>query len=512
MKLHRNLSLFAGLFLLVVPSNFAAIIYVTPSGAGAMNGTSWTNAYPGTSLQIAINSANFGDEVWVANGTYLTTTGSDRTIAFSMKTGVEIYGSFVGNETNLSQRIISCGPNSILSGAIGTGSNTDNSYQVMRNTTIDDTTAMLDGFVITGGYDERSPTLTEGLGGGVLNIGSNGGHCLLTLRNCVVTGNQSEFGAGIFNDAYNGGQVYLVLENCIITNNHATGGGGGIDNFALQNGNIFCYITNTVISDNTADDAAGAIYCWGGLNGSAMAYLGNCTVVNNHVTSGVGGGFVIDQSNSGAGAGGGSGTARVDLRASIVWGNTAGTSPQFHIYQSGVAHADNSDVDITNQSGVHTLDSLSTNNINQDPLFLNENSPKGADSCWMTTDDGYQLSSSSPGLDYSLDLYSGKDLAFHTRLIGLQTELGAYELITNTTSVVGAKDLKLNIYPNPFISNIFITTEASISGSLINYCGKELRTISLSPGENNIDLSQLSSGIYFIYFPTTSIAYKVIKQ
>ncbi|HAY33618.1 MAG TPA: hypothetical protein PK536_02260 [Ignavibacteria bacterium] len=43
------------LFLISI-SNHAnsAVRYVTPTGAGLMNGTSWTNAFPGKFLQAAV--------------------------------------------------------------------------------------------------------------------------------------------------------------------------------------------------------------------------------------------------------------------------------------------------------------------------------------------------------------------------------------------------------------------------------------------------------------------------
>jgi hypothetical protein len=58
------------LFAVIVCSNAGAVIrYVTPAGAGFQNGTNWANAFPGTSLQTAINASAPGDEVWVAAGT-----------------------------------------------------------------------------------------------------------------------------------------------------------------------------------------------------------------------------------------------------------------------------------------------------------------------------------------------------------------------------------------------------------------------------------------------------------
>lgn len=109
----------------------SAIFYVTSTGAGAMNGTSWNDSYPSADLQTAIDLALPGDQVWVSCGTYYPTTGTDRNISFNMRQGVEIYGSFQGNETSLNQRVLPCGPCSVLSGEIGNNTTFDNSYTVV---------------------------------------------------------------------------------------------------------------------------------------------------------------------------------------------------------------------------------------------------------------------------------------------------------------------------------------------------------------------------------------------
>ncbi len=81
----------------VLPVRAAAIRYVKWNAGGANNGTSWTNAY--TSLQSALAAASSGAEIWVAAGTYGPTAGTDRTVSFTLKIGVEIYGGFAGTET-----------------------------------------------------------------------------------------------------------------------------------------------------------------------------------------------------------------------------------------------------------------------------------------------------------------------------------------------------------------------------------------------------------------------------
>jgi hypothetical protein len=83
-------------------ANGQIIRYVTTTGAGSNNGTSWEDAYDNTQLQTAINETAV-TQVWVAAGTYKPTSGNERNISFQMKNDVAYYGGFSGTETLLSQ-------------------------------------------------------------------------------------------------------------------------------------------------------------------------------------------------------------------------------------------------------------------------------------------------------------------------------------------------------------------------------------------------------------------------
>ncbi len=366
--------------------SYATIRYVTPSGGGTFDGSSWLNAFSGTALQAAIAVSGSGDEVWVATGTYFTTTTANRLISFSMKNGVIIYGGFQGNETMLSQRNLANGLTSTLSGAIGTAAANDNSYHVISNTNLNNT-AVIDGFIIRDAYDERTPTITDGLGGGIYNNGSNGGNtCSPTIRNCLITDNYSGFGGGIFNSGYNGGNASPVIANCIITNNTAMGG-AGIDNFGLLNGIASPTITNCVLYNNHATQRAGGMYCWGGNNGNTNPIVINTSFVNNTAIDG--GGVVCDRLNS---AGGSSGNSNPVFRNCIFWGNTAsGAGPQFFILGGASFTATYTDINLTGQVPPHIISGPGTGNLNADPLFINTNSGQGQDGIWFTHDDGLQL-------------------------------------------------------------------------------------------------------------------------
>lgn len=418
------------LLLIAIKIN-AATRFVTPSGSGLMNGTSWANAFPGASLQAAINISAPGDEVWVAGGTYFPTATTNREISFSMRNGVSIYGSFAGTETQLSQRVWPGGLTSILSGEIGGAGIADNSYKVIYNQLLNNT-AILDGFIIRDGNDNRSPTSAgNGLGGGVYNHGFNpGGFCHPVIRNCLFTQNTASWGGGAFNNGYNGGNTQPTYISCVFYQNHALIEAGGMDSYGVG-GNASPTIFNSIFYDNTAATNVGAMYAWGGGGGTSNPVLINCVFANNRALNGYGGAFIADNLDENGITS--SGACTVTLQNCIVWNNTAtGISPQFHTRGTGAqVVATYSNINLTGQNSPHIITGPGTGNLNADPMFTNIALGAGLDGNWMNFDDGLQLQNSSPCINTGNNTgVALTDILSNNRIISSIVDLGAYEFNT----------------------------------------------------------------------------------
>nr|WP_293838412.1 choice-of-anchor Q domain-containing protein [uncultured Arsenicibacter sp.] len=265
--------------------------YVSTTGiTPAASATSWATST--TDLQGAIDASQPGDQVWVVTGLYkpTPTTGPDsRTISFSMKNGVAIYGGFAGGETSLSQRptinpVAGKPGSSTLSGDIDNdGTLTNNSYHVISNPTGLTTTAVLDGFVITGGNASGS---SANMGGGMYNNGSSP-----TLTNCLFVDNQATGGNGNSNK---GGAIYNngsspTLTNCSFQGNQATGGGANHGG-AMYNESSSPTLTNCSFQNNQATGGGGSANYGGAMynfNGSNPT-LTNCSFQGNQITGGNG--------------------------------------------------------------------------------------------------------------------------------------------------------------------------------------------------------------------------------
>jgi parallel beta-helix repeat protein len=189
--------------------------YVDSAATGANDGTSWTNAY--NDLQDALLAAKSFPQItqiWIANGTYMPTAGTQRNASFILNDTMELYGGFAGGEVNLVDRDPAV--NTVkLSGDIGiAGDSTDNVYQVVFMSS-GCTACLLDGVTVTRGNADGLANVND-RGAGVLSMGTG------TLRDLIIEYNTSSASGGaVF---CSGGQTQLTIDACILRFNTSLNG------------------------------------------------------------------------------------------------------------------------------------------------------------------------------------------------------------------------------------------------------------------------------------------------
>ena len=249
------------------------ITYVNAAASGANNGTSWTDAYTSLSPALSAGAPCTAGQVWVAAGTYKPTTGIDRSLSFSMKNGLSILGGFpnTGNPS-MAQRNPATNITT-LSGDIGGTGVSDNSYHVINNSSGLTNSAVMDGFVITGG-NANGPGGFQNMGGAVFNNGGGtGGVCSPKFERCIFTNNLADSGGAVYNCGFNSGTSSPTFTNCIFQNNTATNKGGAAYNDGRSAGKSNPEFINCSFSNNTA--SLGTVLYNIGTGGTSLPIITN---------------------------------------------------------------------------------------------------------------------------------------------------------------------------------------------------------------------------------------------
>lgn len=260
--------------------------------------------------------------------------------------------------------------------------------------------------VSSGGY------LNGGFGGAICNkLQTSQSETLTdTIKNCKFLNNTATFGGAGVSDYY-GGEKTTMISSLFYGNttyDAVTGYGAGA---AYQHVDGDASIINCVFANNNAagpNDDGGAILSYGGtLN------IINSTFSNNTSAS----------HNTGSGAISGAGyysQVTFNVTNSIIYGNDA---QQVYADYNASANYDHSLV-----KGA----TVSSPNLNTNPLFVNAANPAGADGIWGTADDGLFLQESSLAINAgTLDTVGLHlpiiDIAGNLRIQNSRIDMGAYE-------------------------------------------------------------------------------------
>ncbi|MEM6722498.1 MAG: choice-of-anchor Q domain-containing protein, partial [Bacteroidota bacterium] len=269
------------------------VIYVDIDAVGANNGNSWADAF--TSFQDGLNDARSGDQIWVAEGTYIpvscsSCTTNDRLISFILPSGVEAYGGFNGTETALDQRNFSSNL-TFLSGYIVIPiDSTDNSFRVVTSENTNDKT-IFDGFIVEEGNADGSSINGTFFSGGGLYIDANpSGIGNLKIRNCTIRNNFAGGGGGMAVDAVIGGTIEMEILNCTFENNRASTGnvsstGGAILMLGNSGAQIRPLIKGCTFNNNFVGNDGAAISMTPSGNTTVLGtVIDSCTFTNNQST------------------------------------------------------------------------------------------------------------------------------------------------------------------------------------------------------------------------------------
>ncbi len=365
------------------------ILFVRSDAPDGGDGLSWTLAYRDLleAMEVAATIDTIS-EVWVAEGTYTPAPpGGNRYASFELVDGLTIYGGFRGTETSLVERdvdvsktILSGDLNGDDVGGVHDPSRAENSLHVVLGEGTG-ATAVLDGFIITGGNADGAD-IPDNRAGGMYLPGSSA-----TVRNCRFEANTAgaagggavfvvDDGAPVFIDCqfignygYYGGALNFIssspiLLNCYIYGNDAAKGAGLAESYSSP------LFVNTIFANNNAEILGGAIN-----NHQSQLTLINCTIADNTAAS-VGGLRVL---------GDGSGAA---LGNCILWGNSdeSGSGQAAQIGFAYPASPEDTFVDYSCVQG-WTGEMQSIGSFGDDPLFTD------------ATVGDYRLSAGSPCID-----------------------------------------------------------------------------------------------------------------
>ncbi len=312
----------------------------------------------------------------------------------------------------------------------------------------------------------------EGMGGAVyaINTGSSS-EADTRFTNCSFLRNQaySEGGAIKFTSDMN-----TEITNCEFIENSTSYGGGAIMFYSVMNTKLI----NSLFVDNYSNYSNGGALLTLGAGNSI--YITNCTLIGNDASGGDGGALALYYGDA-------------YIVNTIAYNNTAAYGGMYadNVYID--AGGGNATVNYSNMI-FPEYNTTGSNNINTNPLFVNASA------------DDYHLLETSPCIDTGTDV----GLSYE----GAAPDMGCYEY----GSTVGIDDYQVNlitIYPNPANNMVhFEEIENLKEITLVDSIGKMIEDYSIDYLTNTINLSKLTTGVYFIRFKTETaiISKKIIKE
>jgi hypothetical protein len=416
-------------YLLRVQRSPNYMIYVndnSPCTPGIEDGETWATAWK--DLQDALdNAAVTGREIWVAEGTYKpitrTVSADPKSATFMVRSGVEINGSFKGNE--IEKNPTGSPYRTVLTGDLNGNDSlimnwppvSNNDFIAMSENCVcvvtiinngNYTGCQLKGLSVKGGVTD---TLHFISGAGIncsgklpdiqncifeKNYAVGAGAAIYTLEppkdlvNCLLKDNITVAGAGAA--FYSSSGKTFTITGCIFDKNKQ------IDSTEFSGGGLVSYcdsikIVNTIFTRNTAVHGGGALF----------VKRGHCKIINSTFSSNSSHDSTQSISKD---------SGSISVVNTILWNN----DNKREINSSNVT---------VNYSCI-TKGFTGVGNSIVNPQFVNESQPEGPDGVYGTTDDGLRLSAGSMYIDRGV---SGPDIPDEDILYTERDipDVGAYE-------------------------------------------------------------------------------------
>lgn len=398
------------------------VLYVDQDATGLNTGLSWSNAF--ADLSEALEVAVSGDELWVAEGTYVAPGNVGFTL---INKGLRIFGGFEGTETQRNQRDWFA-HRTILSGNIGDPADpTDNAEHVfyILVTSEAEGEVILNGLEFEEGYANSSLDL-NGEGAGLVIVNANE----VTVRNCTFRNNFAQ-------DA--GGAIYVrtsdevLISQCVFANNTSPIGGALCTESQPADNPRLCEIQSCLFDGNTAFNT-GIVY----LNDNDEVALTNCTFYANGVS------FTPD--------------------AKIIDGDATDESWVFAnniLWDNGILGANEEILDagpnsiVANSILQNSFSGNATNVFNLDPQFVD------------APDGDFSLSPTSPAINNGDGSYVDEnlDLLRQPRVLNGNVDLGAIENEIIVDGVIYVDQDATGNNDGSSWSNAYTTPGAAINAS-----------------------------------------------
>ncbi len=276
------------------------IHYVNLTATGINTGVDWTNAF--TDLHVALQSAQAGDQIWVASGSLHTSDTDDRTVYFELKSGVKLYGSFIGTESSIDERDIQTNP-TLIDGDIGMpGDSTDNTYNLMY-LPFPDSNTVVDGFVFKNALANDQTQQADQLrtSGSALFINGFNSIAYPRISNCTFENNTSlTSGGAVYITAGPMGSVAPRFAHCDFTKNRSLNSNGGA---VYRSGSSFVDYPDDFLHclffGNFAAQSGGGIY-FADASRSDTLHVVQCNFIKNRANAQFGGGVFLSGRQSGS--------------------------------------------------------------------------------------------------------------------------------------------------------------------------------------------------------------------